>query len=251
MNNQTKLEFRLVPTKGVASGKGFRAEWTRKNEVIDMDAVIAEAQAKGAFWGVSAGRARSDIETLFDTMIENVLKDGRTRKLDGYLELSLKIHGNFAERTDDFDPERNTLDLGIRPLSAFRQEAKGIQPVNVNRIKQFRLSYITAADGQHKNHEVVFGQEFVIRGSNLTLPTNGFSGIFCQVHVDGNVWACAEAPILEKSDSEIRCAWPEDYGPEVLRHTLWVSVTKGYNIEANPPDVDRTAHAGILPPTAD
>ena len=47
MSNQTKLEFRLVPTKGVASGKGFRAEWTRKNEVIDMDAVIAEAQAKG------------------------------------------------------------------------------------------------------------------------------------------------------------------------------------------------------------
>ena len=56
MNNQTKLEFRLVPTKGVASGKGFRAEWTRKNEVIDMDAVIAEAQAKGAFFGISAGR---------------------------------------------------------------------------------------------------------------------------------------------------------------------------------------------------
>ena len=36
MSNQTKLEFRLVPTKGVASGKGFRAEWTRKNDVIDM-----------------------------------------------------------------------------------------------------------------------------------------------------------------------------------------------------------------------
>ena len=38
MNNQTKLEFLLVPTKRVASGKRFRAEWTRKNEVIDMDA---------------------------------------------------------------------------------------------------------------------------------------------------------------------------------------------------------------------
>ena len=63
MNNQTKLEFRLVPTKGVASGKGFRAEWTRKNEVIDMDAVITAAQDKGAFFGISTGHARSDIET--------------------------------------------------------------------------------------------------------------------------------------------------------------------------------------------
>ena len=42
MSNLNKLEFRLVPTKGVASGKGFRAEWTRKNEVIDMDAVIVD-----------------------------------------------------------------------------------------------------------------------------------------------------------------------------------------------------------------
>ena len=251
MNNQTRLEFRLVPTKGVASGKGFRAEWMRKNEVLDMDAVIAEAQAKGAFFGYSAGRARSDIETLFDTMIENVLKDGRTRKLDGYLELSLKIHGNFAERTDDFDPERHSLDLVIRPLSAFRQEAKNIQPVNVNRIKQFRLSYISAADRRHKNHEVIFGQEFIIRGSNLTLPANGLSGVFCQVLLGDKTWICAEAPILEKNDSEIRCAWPEDYGREVLGRTLWASVTKVANIEANPPDVDRTAHAAILPPTAD
>ena len=232
----------------MASGKGFRAEWTRKDDVIDMDEVLVEAQAKGAFLGRSIRHARSDIETLFDTMIANVLKDGRTRKLDGYLELGLKVHGNFAEKTDDFDPERHTLDLGIKPLSAFRRKGSFLQPVNVNRIKQFRLSYITAADGRHKNHEVVFGREFIIRGSNLTLPENGFSGIFCQVMLDRYTGVCAEAPILEKSDSEIRCAWPEDYGPDVLRHTLWVSVTKGFNIEADPPDVDRTAHAGIYPP---
>ena len=79
------------------------------------------------------------------------------------------------------------------------------------------------------------------------MPANGLSGVFCQVHLDGDVWSCAEAPILEKSDSEIRCAWPEDYGPEVLRRTLWASVTKVANIEANPPDVDRTAHADIVP----
>lgn len=247
MSNLKKLEFRLVPTKGVTSGKGFRAEWKRKNDVLDMDAVIAEAQAKGAFRGLTVGHARCDVETLFDTMIANVLADGRTRKLDGYLELALKIHGNFAERTDDFDADRHSLDLGIKPLSAFRKEAKGIQPVNVNRIKQFRLSYITAADGKHRNHEVVYGQEFIIRGSNLTLPENGFSGIFCQVHGRDGAWHCAEAPILAKSDSEIRCAWPEDYGPEVLRLTLHASVTKVTNIDADPPDIDRTAHAGILP----
>ena len=56
MSNQTKLEFRLVPTKGVASGKGFRAEWTRKNEVIDMDAVSRRVRLRTR---QSCGRAGS------------------------------------------------------------------------------------------------------------------------------------------------------------------------------------------------
>ena len=36
MNNQTKLEFRLVPTKGVASGKGFRTEWPEEYGIMKI-----------------------------------------------------------------------------------------------------------------------------------------------------------------------------------------------------------------------
>ena len=66
----------------------------------------------------------------------------------------------------------------------------------------------------------------------------------------GMVLTTVRLGAVDKPAWEIRCAWPEDYDPEVLRRTLWASVTKVTNIEANPPDVDRMTHAGILPPAA-
>jgi len=190
---------------------------------------------------------RCDLEAFFDTMIENVLTDGKTRKLDGYLELALKLHGNFEEKTEDFDETKHSLDLGLKTLSAFRKKPKTIQPVNVNRIKQFRLHYIAAADGLHKNHEVVFGQEFILRGSNLLLPNDGLNEVFCQVRMNDGTYFCAAAPILSKTESEIRCAWPTEYGPETLRCRLWASVSKITTIETYTPNADRTIAATIYP----
>ena len=247
MSNMTKLDFRLVPTKGVTSGGGYRAEFIRKNEEsLDIDTVIAEAQENGAFYGMPASRVRCDLEAFFDSMIKAVLKDGKTRKLDGYLELSLKIHGNFENKTDNFDESKHSLDLVLKPLSALRSHPTDIQPVNVNRIKQYRLSYITAADGLHKNHQIVYGQDFIIRGSNLTLPDNNYSGVFCTVQLPG-VNSCAEAPILSKSDSEIRCSWPAEYGPETKGCRFYAMVSKITDIKATVPDIDRTIRASILP----
>jgi len=249
MSNMNKLDFRLVPTKGVTTGGGFRAEFLRGyDKPLDMETVIREAQAKGAFFGLSPSRVRCDLEAFFDTMIENVLTDGKTRKLDGYLELSLKIHGNFEQKTDDFDETKHSLDLGLKALSAFRRKSKKIQPVNVNRVKQFRVHYITAADGLHKNHEIVYGQEFIIRGSNLTFPNDRLSGVFCQVRMPSGIYYSAQAPIVSKTDSEIRCAWPSDYGPDTQRCRLWANVSKVVSLETPVPDTDRTIAATIYPP---
>jgi len=246
MGNMTKLNFRLVPTKGIASGQGYRAEFVRDGDgVIDIDGVIAEAQRNGAFLNMQPGIVRSNLETFFGTMIDGVLKDGKTRKLDGYLELSLKLHGRFGANTDDYDPAKHSLDLSVKSLSGFAAHPTAIQPVNVNRIKQFRLSYITAASGMHRNHEVVCGQEFVIRGSNLTLPEVGFSGVYCQLETRTRTYYCAEAPIVSMTDSEIRCSWPVEYGPEAVGCRFWASVTKVTSPQGETPDVDRTIYAGV------
>lgn len=247
MNKMLKLNFRLVPATGVATGKGYRAEFIRNsNDVIDINGVIAEAQQQGAFANMSTNLVRSNLETFFDTLIGNVLADGQTRKLDNYLEVALNLHGSFENATDDYDPSQHSLKLSVKHLSAFRREPTNIQPVNVNRIKQFRLSYLTAADNLHKNHQVVLGQDFIVRGSNLTLPECELSGVCCQVRMPDGSYFCATAPIITKSDSEIRCSWPDDYTEETLRRPLYVSVTKVTSLETDTPDASRTITATIL-----
>lgn len=247
MNNNLKLNFRLVPAAGVATGRGYRAEFVRKAEdVIDIDSVIAEAQQKGAFSGMPANLVRGNLETLFDTLIGNVLADGKTRKLDNYLEVSLNLRGIFENATDDYDPEKQSLKLSVKHLSAFRRQPNGIQPVNVNRIRQFRVTTLTAADGQHANHEVVFGQDFVIRGSNLT-PECKASGISCQVLMPDGIYHGANPPVVSRSDCEIRCSWPEEYTSETIRRQLIVCITKVPNLETDPSDINRVINASILP----
>ena len=248
MNINRKLDFRLVPATGIAAGKGYRAEFVRRTDsVIDIDGVIAEAQQNGAFFGMAPNLVRSNLETFFNTLIGNVLADGQTRKLDDYLEVSLNLRGLFEQKTDDYDPSKHELKLTVKHLSAFRQQPKNIQPVNVNRIKQFRLSYITAADGLHTNHQVVFGQDFIVRGSNLTLPACELSGVYCQVKMPNGSYFCSSAPIISKSDSEIRCSWPPDYESDTIRRPLYVDVSKVTDYNAATPDINRSISATILP----
>ena len=132
-------------------------------------------------------------------------------------------------------------------LSAFRQQPKNIQPVNVNRIKQFRLSYITAADGLHTNHQVVFGQDVIARGSNLALPACELSGVYCQVKMPNGSYSCSSAPIISRSDSEICCSWPSDFNIRTLHRPIIVDVVKVTDVEPTVPDSNRTITATILP----
>ena len=69
----------------------------------------------------------------------------------------------------------------MQALNAFRPNLNSIYPVNVNRKKQFRLSYITAADREHRNHEIVYGRDFIIRGTGLDMPEKWCEALNCQV----------------------------------------------------------------------
>ena len=72
---------------------------------------------------------------------------------------------------------------------------------------------------------VLFGG-FIVRGSNLTLPACELSGVYCQVKMPNGSYSCSSAPIISKSDSEIRCSWPPDYESDTIRRPLYVDVSK-------------------------
>lgn len=245
MKRDNQLKFRLVPNSGVTEGTGFRAEWEGKNKVLGLSAIVAEAQAEGVFGNLPADLACATVRSFFDVMIRNVLRDGRTRTIDGYLQLSLKLHGSFKEKTDDFDESKHKLVLVVQPLGAFGKKRTEIRPVNADRVKQFRLNWISAADGRRQNHQVTYGRDFVVRGSNLAPGADGL--VTCTVVRSDGTGISAEAEVLEQSSDRIRCAWPADLGEFCLRRTMWVSLGKNMRPDAETPPASREISADVLP----
>ena len=236
-----KLEFHLVPVSGTLKSKGgFRAEFKRGfyDQAIDFNGVIAET-VKANQWNIDPELLKLYIRGVLFSMLKNTAEDGRTRKIDDFFSVSLNIHGRFAKRTDDFDPALHKLRLMMRPLSAFRVlgPKRDVLPVNVSRIPQFRITSFTAADGLHKSHTVVFGQDIVVKGPNLTIDRANGGFVSLNAIYSGRELASrgVDVKVISHSDTEIRFAWPKDFDAEDARgQRLSVAVwkaTRGADID--------------------
>lgn len=231
IKNMRKLNFHLVPVAGAVKKNGgkFRAEFVRGLEegdnrgVVGVDDVIAETLER-CHYGIPPDLLKLYVKSVLQTMIDKTVEDGRTRRFDDYLSVGLGIHGGFNDRTDDFDFDRHSLGLTIRPLNAFRPSLDSIYPVNVNRLKQFRLSYVTAADGRHTNHQIVYGEDFIIRGSGLNMPE--LWGVTCHVNRGPNEYDSVAIEVKERADGQLLCAWPEEVGEDQMRRSVEFSVWK-------------------------
>ena len=249
------LEFHLVPVSGTLKGSGgYRAEVKKdfRNRVIDFDGVIAETLNEH-HWNVDPELLKLYIRGVLYAMLKNTAKDGCTRKIDEFFSVNLNIHGRFEKKSDDFDPARHKLRLVLRPLAAFRVlgPKRNVVPVNVNRILQFRITSFTAADGLHKNRTVVFGQDIVVKGTNLMIDESKGGFVSLNIHYsrgshsrDDVVSRGVEAKVISHTEREIRIAWPEDVDIEEARgQRLTVAVWKA--IRGQEMDKNRSATAWI------
>ena len=258
VKNMRKLNFHLVPMSGVAkrteSEKKFRAEFVRghgegdNRGVLGVDDVLSEAIEAHRLTGISPAMLKLYVEAVLQTMIDKTVEDGRTRRFDDYLSVSLKIHGGFKEKSDDYDFDRHSLALTVQALNAFRPNLISICPVNVNRKKLFRLSYVTAADGKHGNHEIVYGQDFIIRGTGLDMPKDWC--IVCHVRRGANVYESVDIEVRERTENEFLCKWPEALGEDLMRRSVEFDVVKfneDFDVDEDAKDKYRCVRASILP----
>lgn len=221
-----KLKFSLVPVSGtLKESGGYRAKFGKKRvDVLGFDDVIREAKESGAFFGVGEEMAKIIVRGVLKTMITKTAEDGITRRIDDYLSVSLKVHGKFESVDEDFDPEKHELALSLRPLMAFRPKFN-LQPVNINRKRQFRVYSVAPADGSRKAGEVVWRKDIRIKGADL-LQESGEGFVSCQMKGPNGVYLCANPEIVSASAAEIVCHWPEDYDEHYQRGLMDISVDK-------------------------
>ena len=209
---ENKIEFILKPVTGAAStGGGFRAILdTAKGDAMDFDDVITEALDRGYIAGVKDVLAKSVVKGVLDSMIAGVLRDGMTRRIGDYLSVSLKVHGRFENAHDEFDPARHKLALSVKQLNAFRPSFKGVEATNIHHKRQFRISSVHSVNAEGMNGKLFIGREFIIKGADFW-PNDKLFGVALHANTGIHSVVSFNPPMLSVTDSEIRCAWPEDY----------------------------------------
>ena len=112
----------------------------------------------------------------FETMINNTLKDGNSRKLSDYFTLQVEIRGRFDEPGDQFDPKEQTFRLVLRPLSGIRNRKPnyndGLTVYNRNAGPKVTINRLYSASAPEKNG-LVFGDDLIIEGENLFILKDG------------------------------------------------------------------------------
>ena len=209
---ENKIEFILKPVTGAAStGGGFRAILnTAKGDAMDFDDVITEALDRGYIAGVKDVLAKSVVKGVLDSMIAGVLRDGMTRRIGDYLSVSLKVHGRFENAHDEFDPARHKLALSVKQLNAFRPSFKGVEATNIHHKRQFRIYSVHSVNAEGMNGKLFIGREFIIKGADFW-PNDKLFGVALHANTGIHSVVNFNPPMLSVTDSEIRCAWPEDY----------------------------------------
>ena len=224
-----KVEIVLKPIAGAAqSAGGYRAYLkTGKGDALEFDDVVAEAIDRGFVIGMKPEAVKGVVRGVLQSMIARVMDDGRTRRIDDFFSVSMKVHGKFEDEHDDFDPERHKLALSLKQLNAFRPSFKNVTATNPDHKKQFRIYSIKADDENAKNHNVYWGRDIIIKGADFWLNNMMDVGVYMMIPSKWGIWIPGETVILSRSETELRVVWPKEFADEAYSSgSLEVYITR-------------------------
>ena len=162
-----KLELKLIPvSKKLTAKGGYRGHIVDRGG-LDYDDVIQEVIDK-RYLRFTPDMMKMVVESVFDSMIEGIMEDGRTRRLGDYLSLQLEVRGGFDEPGEQFDPAKHRLAMVLRPLKEFRRVAgkKDVSVYNRNAGPKVVITKMYSAS-HPEGGELKFGEDFIIEGENL------------------------------------------------------------------------------------
>ena len=207
-------ELKLTPIPDKFTKEGGYIGRIRGRRTLSYSEVLDEI--------VDNGILNLDRQTLhlilthtFETMINNTLKDGNSRKMSDYFTLQVEIRGRFEEPGDQFDPKEHSFRLVLRPLSGIRNRKPnhndGLTVYNRNAGPKVTINRLYSASAPEKNG-LVFGDDLIIEGENLFMLKDGTCTDFLRVkyftqHQHGTYTAFSRRP----HGPTIPFSYPDDW----------------------------------------
>ena len=160
-------EIRLTRVVNKLSDKENYIARMSQRHLLDYDAVLDEVIERGVL-RITKPMLKMILEHTLETMIENTLKDGYSRRLGDYFMLQMEVSGRFDSPDDQFDDERHKLSLKLRPLKAMKRKPgrDDVKVYNRNAGPKVSINRIYSASTPDKD-TLVFGDDIVLEGENL------------------------------------------------------------------------------------
>ena len=208
-----RKEIELIPisSKFVKTG-GYLAR-IKDRYTLEYDEVLDEVVEESGL-RLNRDNLRLILDSTFNTIIRNTLRDGNCRRVGNYFTLQLEVNGKFDGPGDQFDPEKHRLSLVLRPLKELRREPKRGDCRVYNR----NAGPLVVLDGMHsvstpESEYLAFGEDIVVEGENLTMLEDETLH-FVYAHQDGHTASDlvpAEAISVNPSGTRITVNWEKAF----------------------------------------
>ena len=160
-------EIKLSRVANKLSDKANYVARIVERDSLDYDAVLDEVIQRGVL-RITKPMLKMILEHTLETMVENTLKDGYSRRIGDYFMLQMEVSGRFDSPADQFDDERHKLSLKLRPLKALKRKPgrDDVRVYNRNAGPKVSIDRICSASTPEKD-TLVFGDDIVLEGENL------------------------------------------------------------------------------------
>ena len=214
---EAEIKFHLEKMSGpLVKGDKYRAVLeSDKGEPVDAIAEISKRTR------IDEAELRYVVGMTFERMIKGVLEDGQTLRFGNLFEIYPVVRGGFDRIDEQFDPSRHKLVAKFFPLPEFKGYKRETALTNVRNRPRGRIDYVTSPGGE--KGEVVFGEDIIIYGHDLTLsygdtvdvrlPDGTTCGWSFSLDKDGNPMYWKSGRVIENKgfvewdDNHIRFKW--------------------------------------------
>ena len=193
----------------------------KRESTLGTDAVIAEFLKKEDMDGqVSPSVLKIYLKGLLDSMVENTLVDGRSRRIDDFFTVRLDMKGTAERHDEPYDPYKHKFTINFQKARRFSEKSKkhGVKVIGkpVCEIPPSRSIIKNAHSQGGEIGEVYIGRQIIIEGKDLSLCPHSQVALKVNYPVEAMMYACE---IVSATPEKIVVESPKRFETKYMRES--------------------------------
>ena len=193
-----------------------------REKTLGMDEVIAEFIKKEDLEGdVSPSKLRIYVRGLLQSMVENTLIDGRSRRIDDFFTVRLDMKGTAERHDEPYDPSKHKFTINFQKARRFSEKSKKhtVKVVGkpVCEIPPSRSIIQNVHSQGGEIGEVYIGRQIIIEGKDLAPCPYTQVALKVDYPVGAMMYSC---PIVSQAPDRIVVESPKRFQMKYMRESV-------------------------------